>query len=104
MQEKEPAIYYIYIIKCADDSLYTGITTDPERRFVEHTQGGKRSAKYTRSHKVKGFEAIWSAPDRASASRLEYRIKALPRQKKLLLIDGESLANFDFCGCTRETT
>lgn len=102
MQDKKSVVYYTYIIKCTDDSLYTGITTDLKRRFSEHAQGGKPGAKYTRSRKVEGFEAVWSAPDRASASRLEYHIKALPRQKKLLLISGLHSDDFDFFGCKRE--
>ena len=102
MLDNEPGAYFVYIIRCTDDSLYTGITTDLERRFSEHASRTGRSAKYTRCRKVQGFEAVWSASGRAQASRLEYRIKALSRAKKLLLIDGD-IEGFDLCGCMRVT-
>ena len=81
--------YYTYILRCADDSLYTGITTDPARRFAEHAGGkGKAGAKYTASRHPIAFECAFLSPDRASASRLEFRIKRLTRPQKLLLISG----------------
>ena len=84
-------MYYVYILRCGDDSLYTGITTDPARRLREHSGEISGGARYTRSHGVSGFAALWSAPDRIWASRLEYRIKHLTRERKLRLADGESL-------------
>ena len=83
-------MYYIYILRCEDGKLYTGITTDVKRRFEEHTQQKGRGAKYTRSHKAESVEAVWTAADRSLASKLEYRIKALPRTKKLALIADNS--------------
>ncbi len=81
-------MYYTYILRCADDSLYTGITTDLARRFAEHAGQGGRGARYTASHRPLRLEAAWRAADRASASRLEYRIKALTRSEKELLLRG----------------
>ena len=75
--------YYIYMLRCSDDSLYTGITTEPGRRMQEHLSGAGRGAKYTRSHPPKRIEALWSCEGRAAASKLEYRIKELTRKKKL---------------------
>ena len=51
--------YYTYIIRCEDDSLYTGITTDLTRRFAEHEGKGSKGAKYTASHRPIRFEAAW---------------------------------------------
>ena len=81
-------MFYTYILRCADDSLYTGITTDPERRFAQHC--GKRSggAKYTASHTPICMEAVWRAPDHPAAARLEYHIKSLTRKQKEQLLQG----------------
>lgn len=77
--------YFVYMLRCADDSLYTGIATDVARRFSEH--GGKATgAKYTASHTPVRVERVWRAPDRALASRLEYRIKTLSHAKKERLV------------------
>ena len=78
--------YWVYMLRCADDTLYTGITTDVARRMSEHMSAGKLAAKYTRVHGVAALEAVWPAPDRAAASALEYRIKRMPRAEKLALI------------------
>ena len=79
-------MYYIYMVRCADDSIYTGIAADLQRRMREHAEKAPAAAKYTRSRQVVGLEAVWTAADRAAASRLEYAVKQLPRQKKLELI------------------
>ena len=77
-------MYYVYLLRCADGTLYTGITTDPARRLAEHRSG--HGAKYTAAHAAVRFEGLFSAPDRAAASRLEYRIKQLTRTEKERLI------------------
>ena len=79
-------MYYIYMVRCSDDSLYTGIAADLGRRLREHVQKAPAAAKYTRSRQVEALEMAWTAPDRAAASRLECAIKRLPREKKLRLI------------------
>ena len=83
-------MYYIYIIRCEGGLLYTGITTDISRRLDEHFGRTEKCAKYTRSHQAEALEALWTAPDRSLASRLEYRIKQLPKAKKLRLIADNS--------------
>lgn len=75
-------MYYTYMLRCVDGSIYTGITTEPARRLREHIQAGKRAAGYTRSHRAEGFIAIWQSEDRSMASRLEALIKSLPKNKK----------------------
>ncbi len=79
-------MYYIYIIKCTNGNLYTGITTDVARRFNEHQSKGKISAKYTRANPAVSLEAVWSTSTRALASKLEYFIKSVSRKSKLELI------------------
>lgn len=89
-------MYYTYMLRCADNSIYTGITTDVERRFAEHSGDipGK-AAKYTESHKAVRLEAAWESENRETASRLEYYIKKLNKSKKELLItNSENLKNF----------
>ena len=82
-------IYYIYIIKCIDEVLYTGITTDYKRRFNEHVNAtiNKKGAKFTRFHKPKSIVALWTTKTRSEASKLEIRIKQLSRDEKDKLIN-----------------
>lgn len=79
-------MYYVYILKCEDDSLYSGITTDVKRRFSEHLLGKSLSAKYTRSRKAKSIEAVWSCESRSDASKLEWKLKKLNHKQKKELI------------------
>jgi putative endonuclease len=77
-------MYYLYILKCKDSTLYTGITTDLERRIREHmSQTGARYTKGRGPVKVLHFESF---PNRSSASKREVEIKKLSRAKKLALI------------------
>lgn len=77
-------MYYVYILRCEKNCLYTGITRDVEKRFCEHCMG--KGAKYTRTHKPLGVEAVWEAKTKSDASKLEYRIKALNKEEKEELI------------------
>lgn len=80
-------MYYVYMLRCEDNSLYTGITTDLERRFEEHLTKNKKCAKYTLNHSVKKIESAWETEDRVSASKLEYHIKkTLSKSQKEELI------------------
>lgn len=79
-------MYYTYIVRCADNSLYTGIATDLERRMREHREG--TGAKYTASHPVTEICAAWSSENRSNASRLENYIKMLKKHQKECLIRG----------------
>ncbi|MFY0655279.1 MAG: GIY-YIG nuclease family protein [Neptunomonas phycophila] len=78
--------WYVYILLCADASLYTGITTNCERRVNEHNSNDKLAAKYTRVRRP--VTLVWSEPhqDRSAASSREYHIKRLSRAQKLQLI------------------
>lgn len=79
---------YIYIVRCDDDSLYTGITKDIEKRMNNHVGGkGASHAKYMRFHKPVELAALWQTEDYKTAAKLEYAIKKkLTRQQKLDLI------------------
>lgn len=78
-------MYFVYMIRCRSGRLYTGITTDTERRFREHS-GGSRGAKFTHADPPEAVEAVWSCENRSLASRLEYQLKRLKRSKKLAII------------------
>jgi len=78
-------MYYLYILKCADKTLYTGITTDLKRIVVEHNSG-KFGAKYTSSRRPVKMVYSKKFKNRSTASKEEARIKKLKRSKKLELI------------------
>ena len=79
--------WYVYMLRCADGSLYTGIATDVERRFEEHKSG--RGAKYTRSHPPAAVVYREQFSDKGAALRREAAIKKLPRAKKLELTEDD---------------
>ena len=76
--------WYVYMLRCGDGSLYTGSTTDVERRLREH-QGGT-GARYTRSRPPVTLAYAEEEPDRSAAQRREAAIKKMPRAQKLKLI------------------
>lgn len=76
----------VYILRCADDSLYTGITTDLERRIVEHNSDNKKGAKYTRVRRPVAPVYHEFCDNRAIASRREHQLKKLTRSEKKQLI------------------
>ena len=94
-------MYYIYMLRCSDGSLYCGITTDLERRFRQHAGTIKGGAKYTASRAPLRFEAVWTAEDRSGASRLEYRLKRLTHADKESLINGRVPSGLLPDGCVR---
>jgi putative endonuclease len=79
--------YYCYILKCSDGSLYTGWTTDPQRRLHEHNAG--RGSQYTRTRRPLELVFVEEHEDRTSAMRRELQIKRRGRQHKLRLIEGQ---------------
>ena len=76
--------WFVYIVRCADGTLYTGITTDLERRIEQHNRG--EGARYTASRRPVELAYREGAADRASASSRESAIKRLGRAQKLVLI------------------
>jgi len=79
-------MWFVYILRCSDDSLYTGVTTNLSRRVNEHNNS-KKGAKYTRTRQP--VELVWSAEcgSRSEAMKKEASIKKLNRPKKLLLVN-----------------
>ena len=73
--------FYVYMIRCDDESLYCGYTTDLKRRFNEH-KSGEKGAKYTRAHGAASVAAAWTAYSRSAAMRLEAFLKKLKKTEK----------------------
>ena len=76
----------VYILLCSDNSLYTGITTDAERRVNEHNHDNKKGAKYTKNRRPVTKVYQETCLTRSEASRREHQIKKLTRNKKQQLI------------------
>lgn len=85
-------MYYVYIVECADKSLYTGITTDLSRRIEEHNSSAK-GAKYTSARRPVKVVYWENHKNRSVASKTEAQIKKLTRKQKLALIDTKKLKN-----------
>jgi len=79
----------VYILRCADDSLYTGITTDVTRRLNEHNDG-PRGANYTRARRPVALVYQFSVANRSSASRVEAWIKSQNRKTKESIINRDT--------------
>lgn len=75
-------MYFIYILECSDDTFYTGITTNLDRRLKEHNNS-KLGAKYTRARRPVKLVYSQEFIDRSNASKEEARIKKLSRQQKI---------------------
>jgi putative endonuclease len=78
--------WFLYLIECADGSVYTGIAVDVEARFDKHLNG--TGARYTRSRKPLQVLASFELADRSSALRAEYRVKRLSAPEKRALAAG----------------
>ena len=79
-------MYYTYLLRCQDATLYTGMTTDLTRRMEEHFSLGEKCAKYTQRHKPQKLEMAWESETRVLAAKLEYHIKTLTKSQKEELI------------------
>jgi putative endonuclease len=79
--------YFTYILRCADDTLYTGITTDLERRVQEHDSDDAKWAKYTRIRRPVELVYHEKHASRSEACKREYAIKQMKREEKLRLLD-----------------
>ena len=77
----------VYIVRCSDSSLYTGVSTDIPERIYQHNNT-KKAAKYTRARRP--VELVWSSVflEKSSALKLEYRIKKLSKKNKESLVAG----------------
>lgn len=79
-------MWYVYLLRCADNSLYTGITTCLERRLKEHNECNIKGAKYTRCRRPVTLAYSEIQDDRQQASRREYQLKRLSKNKKEYLV------------------
>lgn len=82
--------WYLYVVRCADGTLYTGITTDVVRRVEEHNHD-PRGARYTRSRRPVELVASWECEDRSQAASREYAFKKQRRGQKLRCIEEGTL-------------
>ena len=76
--------WYLYVLRCGDGTLYTGITTDVQARFAQHQAG--KGAKYTRGRGPLELVYTEECDDHSAALKRELAIKALPREKKEKMI------------------
>ena len=83
--KQKSKVWVVYILRCSDDSLYTGMTNNIERRFAAHNKG--IAAKYTRSRRPVKLLVTSAKMDRSDAMRLEIKIKKLPRAKKISALE-----------------
>jgi putative endonuclease len=83
-------MWSVYMIRCGDNSLYTGISNDVPKRFEVHQSGSVKAAKYTRNRH--SLQLVFSAEigDKSAASRAEYRLKKLSKRSKELLVTGKT--------------
>lgn len=82
-------MYYTYMLRCSDNSIYTGMTNNINQRLIKHISG--LGAKYTKTHKAEKCEAVWRSKTKSLACKLEYQIKQLTKREKENLIKGERL-------------
>lgn len=79
--------WFVYVVRCRDGSLYTGITVDVDGRVAKHNDG--TGARYTRARRPVALVFVHPCRTEREARRLEPRLKALPRADKLRLVDGD---------------
>jgi len=87
-KKEQTSNWYVYILECADQTLYTGVTTDPDRRLKEHNQSNRLGAKYTRVRRPVELVYQERSDNRSLACQREAAIKKLSRKAKLKLIKG----------------
>ena len=77
--------WWLYLLDC-DGRLYTGISTDPQRRYQEHLRGGAKGARFTRA--ARQVVLVWQTPigDHSLALKVEHRLRRLPRIRKLQIV------------------
>jgi len=90
MEPTQEGAWLVYIVQCCDGTLYTGCTTDLERRLNEHNGDGGKGARYTRSRQPVAMVYSEAHDCRANALRREIAIKRMSRAQKLALCAGQS--------------
>ena len=79
--------WFVYLLRCSDNSIYAGITTNIARRIEEHNHCNKLAAKYTRVRRPVSLVYSEEHPDRSTASKREYQLKRLTKKQKEQLIN-----------------
>ena len=82
---KEKGMWYIYMVECADGTIYTGISNNVSKRILAHNSG--KGAKYTKTRLPVTLKWSQSCENRSEASKEEYKIKKLSRKEKLQKIE-----------------
>ena len=81
--------WFLYLIRCKDGTLYTGITTDVERRFVEHQGNDRKGAKYLRGRAPLALAFKTEIGNRSLASKVELKVKRMTKAEKEMLVQGK---------------
>lgn len=81
-------LWFLYMIRCGDGSLYTGITTDVQRRFGEHQGGSRKGSKYLKGKAPLSLVVKKKIGRRSLALQVEHRVKRLTKQEKEMFVDG----------------
>jgi putative endonuclease len=89
MTASESPTWTLYLIRTRHGDLYTGITTDVERRFAEHQVGGAKAARYLRGRGPLELVFCQQVANRSAASKAEWRVKRLPKADKEALVSGQ---------------
>ena len=89
MRSQNRDIWYVYMVRCNDGTLYTGITNDLEKRIAAHNSG-KDGARYTRSRRPVKLVFSEEVDSKSTAAKLEYKIKKMTRAKKKEMINSEA--------------
>lgn len=85
-------LWQVYLVRCADDTLYCGVTTDMERRLAQHNGLAAGGARYTRSRRPVSLVAVCPCAGRSDALRLEAAVKKLPRDAKIAALQDRATA------------
>lgn len=80
--------YYVYMLRCEDSSIYTGIAIDYLERYKKHLEG--KGAKYTKLHKPVRIESVLKCNNRSEASKIEIFLKSQTKKNKEKILNGES--------------
>ncbi|HEY8600260.1 MAG TPA: GIY-YIG nuclease family protein [Thermomicrobiales bacterium] len=79
--------WWVYILRCADDTFYVGLARHLAARLREHNGSERRGARYTRGRRPVSLYLAHPCADRRTAAQLEWRVKQLPRERKAALVD-----------------
>ncbi len=83
------AVWSVYLLECADKSLYCGVTTDLDTRLLKHNQG--TASRYTRARRPVILAAVRENLEKSAAFKLEYQIKQLPAGKKIAALNSPGI-------------